>query len=240
MDEATSIIYSTGKSSGIVIDFGFDQIKILPIVNNNIVQSAVNIFPIGGINIEQYLSFIITKETSFTFTSSSELDILQDIKEKNCYFRCEDNNNNINNNINNNNMIYELPDGQEIKLNEIICISPPEIIFSPSMIGRNDIKGLQHEILQSIMKIPASYRPLLLENIILVGGGSKLQNFSKRLYFELKKLLPPQFNLPPLVNPSVEYPSFVSCSKLIEDHVITSFITKEQYYQYGAQQLIPD
>lgn len=63
-------------------------------------------------------------------------------------------------------------------------INVPEVLFNPSDIGI-DQAGLPEMIQQCIEKTNTDLHPYLYNNILLIGGNTKLSNFKERLTREL-------------------------------------------------------
>lgn len=82
-------------------------------------------------------------------------------------------------------------EGQQILVlgNERLVI--PEILFTPSDVGRDPLDqlttgskqgGLAEAVIQAVTASPEELRSLLLANIVLVGGTCKLPGLLERLY----------------------------------------------------------
>lgn len=65
----------------------------------------------------------------------------------------------------------------------------PELIFTPSDIGMPQA-GLPEVIVQSLSTLPTGLWPVMLANVIVVGGNSKLPGFVERLENELRSMTP--------------------------------------------------
>ena len=65
----------------------------------------------------------------------------------------------------------------------------PELLFNPSDIGMSQA-GLPEVVVQSLSTLPASLWPVLLANVIVVGGNAKIPGFVERLQSELRALTP--------------------------------------------------
>lgn len=78
-------LYSTGQTTGLIVNSGYQHTDITPIYNGYIIDNAVQRINIGGHNVIQQLKYLIQRETGLTFNSSSELEIVRDIAEKLCY-----------------------------------------------------------------------------------------------------------------------------------------------------------
>ncbi|KFD55789.1 hypothetical protein M514_03228 [Trichuris suis] len=73
--------------------------------------------------------------------------------------------------------------------------SVPELLFHPSMVGMNEM-GLAEIVAHSILeKCPRQMAPILLNNIILTGGNCLLKGIQKRLWTELRPMIPEEYNI---------------------------------------------
>lgn len=112
--QAVCSLYSSGRTTGVVLDSGDGVSHTVPIFEGFAVPSAIKKILLAGRDLTDYLKEIL-KEKGFTFTTPAELEIVRDIKETMCYIvpdfeaaikeseeshACEKN--------------YELPDGRKI------------------------------------------------------------------------------------------------------------------------------
>jgi actin-related protein 6 len=59
--------------------------------------------------------------------------------------------------------------------------SVPELLFNPGDVGMKQA-GLPETVLQSLSSLPSGLWPVMLANIIVVGGTAKFDGFAERLY----------------------------------------------------------
>ena len=176
---------ASGRAHAIVVDLGYAEARVTCVVNGGIVDGTLVRIPLGGRDLDDYLMRIMT-ERGYSFTTTSERDLVRDIKEKmsvavpDCAAAVHD--------IDSFGKTYELPDGQVIQLDsERFRIVEPW--FCPAIVGKDECLSLQDAITVSLSRVcPASIRRHLAQNILLSGGASLVKGLQARLAAELKRL----------------------------------------------------
>mmetsp|Transcript_99049 Transcript_99049/g.136214 ORF Transcript_99049/g.136214 Transcript_99049/m.136214 type:complete len:141 (+) Transcript_99049:38-460(+) len=121
-------LYSSGRTSGVVLDSGDGVSHTVPIYEGYAIPHAIQRIMLSGRNLTDYLRELLGQR-GLSLTTPAELEIVRDIKERMCYVvgeydnamkeaedshACEKN--------------YELPDGRKILIgNERFRC--PEILF---------------------------------------------------------------------------------------------------------------
>ena len=182
-------LYSTSKSSGLIINSGEMYTEIVPIYEGYIISNCINKFPIGGYHLTQ--RFIEKYKNDFEmFNVSNKYYMAQKIKEKysQIFPTRKDYEDIMNKNDNDMNKLeYNLPDGNIIELNKEIY-QIPELIFNPNDSFNIQSQTLPEIIVDTINKCEISTRKELFNNIILGGGNTCIKGFEQRLKTEINNI----------------------------------------------------
>ena len=117
-------LYASGRTTGIVIDFGEGLTSIVPCYEGYSLPHATLKFDINGADLTKYLADLLMKR-GYSFGTEDEMKIVREIKEKFCYVAL-DYDMEFRNPIAEES--YELPNGEFIKIgNERFMCS--EILF---------------------------------------------------------------------------------------------------------------
>ena len=70
----------------------------------------------------------------------------------------------------------------------------PELLFSPGDVGMES-PGLPETVMESLSGLPTGLWPVMLSNILVVGGNANIDGFMARLETELRQLAPVECTL---------------------------------------------
>jgi len=187
--QAILSLYAAGRVTGLVVDSGDGVTHIVPVQESYLLAHAVRRLNLAGRDITRYLAKLLTKRGIY-FTSSAEMEIARDIKEKLCYIAID-----YKAELEKAKKIpkavagtYELPDGRVIELVEERFMAP-EIMYNPMLIGL-EARPLDELVLESIFATDIDVRAAMYSNIVISGGNTMLPNFAERLEKELKEIVP--------------------------------------------------
>jgi actin-related protein len=187
--QAVLSLYSAGRFTGCVCDSGDGVTHLVPIYDGYSLPHSILRMDLAGRDLTHYMAKIL-QDSGYTFTTSAELEIVKNIKEKTCYVALE-----YADELSGaqkgqvKEAEYELPDGEVIKVGSqrFRC---PEVLFDPSMIGK-EYGGIHKQTNDSIMKSDIDVRKDLYMNIVLSGGTTLYPGLPERLTKELKALANP-------------------------------------------------
>ena len=187
--QAVLSLYSAGKFTGCVCDSGDGVTHLVPIYDGYSLPHSILRMDLAGRDLTQFMAKIL-QDSGYTYTTSAELEIVKNIKEKLCYVALD-----YSDELQKaqsgslKDAEYEMPDGQVIKVGSqrFKCT---ETLFDPSMIGR-EFGGIHKQTHESIMKSDIDVRKDLYQNIVLSGGTTLYAGLPERLTKELKALANP-------------------------------------------------
>ncbi|CAH1379766.1 unnamed protein product [Tenebrio molitor] len=182
--QAVLSLYSTGRTTGVVLDAGDGVTHAVPIYEGFAMPHSIMRVDIAGRDVSRYLRLLLRKE-GINFRTTAEFETVRTIKEKACYLA---NNPLKEESVDTEHINYTLPDGNVIQIGPA-RFRAPEVLFRPDLIGE-ECEGLHEVLVYSIQKSDLDLRKVLFKNIVLSGGSTLFKGFGDRLLSEIKKLSP--------------------------------------------------
>lgn len=144
-------LYSSGRTTGIVLDSGEGISNTVPIYEGYAIPHAIQRINLAGRHITEYLNGML-KEKGHSFTTPAEMQLVRDIKEKLCYVVHQNFDSVLKDTQENNSVekTYDLPDQRSITIGTE-RFRAPEILFQPKHFGI-EMDGVHSYAYDSIMK----------------------------------------------------------------------------------------
>ncbi|CAG8702747.1 14942_t:CDS:2, partial [Racocetra fulgida] len=147
-----STSYSSGRTTGIVLDSGDGVTHAVPVYEGFALPHAIRRVDIAG---RQHLQLLLRK-AGYNFHTTAEKEVVRFIKEKTCYIAI--------------NPSKEEKDTNG-KFEEFTLPDAPEILFNPELIGQ-EYAGIHQVVVDSINRADLDLRKSLFANVVLSGGST--------------------------------------------------------------------
>jgi actin-related protein 10 len=191
-------LYTTGLSTGIVIDSGRNHTRILPVYQGMALQSSYQSIPLGALSVVGSLRNFVVKQAGASNAAFDD-ETLQDIVVRTCFV---------------------LPMGSQATVSavqfplsaaEAFVVGGPLRTQSAEVFFKGDDDegtSLTAAVLDTILSCPMDVRPAVVQNVLVVGGGTMLPGFCARLAEELAaeaKRNPRYHSLAPLLEAKLQF-----------------------------------
>ena len=233
--QAVMSLYANGRSTGLVVDSGDGVTHTVPVFEGFSIPHAIEKMEIAGRVITDYAQKLLL-EQGHSFTSTAELEIVKDIKEKLMFvaqdYETEYAAAQASSELD---QAYTLPDRSVITVKGSVRMQVPELIFKPDLNGKS-CSSIQQLAWNSVAGSDVDVRRDLLKNVIMSGGTTMYEGIADRLKSELTSLAPPGSEIRIVASPDRKYAVWKGASTLASlSTFASSWISKEEYEEHGAQ-----
>ncbi|KAJ7038183.1 actin-related protein [Mycena filopes] len=224
--QAVLSLYSSGRTTGIVIDSGDGVTHAVPVFEGFSMPHAIRRVDVAGRDVTDHLQLLLRKSGHHLHTTA-EREVVRTIKEKCCYValnpakeekeaqgRTEE---------------FRLPDGNVIQLGAE-RFRAPEILFNPELIGQ-EYAGVHQVVVDSINRVDLDLRKSLFSNIVLSGGSTLCRGFGDRLLNETKKLALKDVKIRIYAPPERKYSTWIGGSILAGLNTFKKMWVSAEEYQ---------
>jgi actin-related protein len=233
---STLALYANGKTTGVVVDIGYQTTSFVPVYEGFVLNHAVSKVDTGGKDLTDFFCHLISKrEGNPEFTNEAQKGMINELKEKICEVaedfdsqmkKCYDNKTSE---------VYKLPDGQttvSISGEKYHC---PELLFQPQFFHKEHF-GLHEQTYKSIKKCDEDIEKDLFFNVILCGGSSLFAKIKTKFQKELQSLAPTGKNVKVIAPPERKYSSWLGGAILssMPNFKSAMFVSKSEFTEYGS------
>ncbi|KAG8933059.1 Actin-2 [Tulasnella sp. 418] len=207
--QAVLSLYSSGRTTGIVLDSGDGVTHAVPVFEGFSMPHAIRRVDVAGRDVTEHLQLLLRK-AGHHLNTTAEKEVVRTIKEKCCYValnpakeekevagRWEE---------------FRLPDGNAVQLGSE-RFRAPEILFNPDLIGQ-EYAGVHQVVVDSVNRVDMDLRRSLFSNVVLSGGSTLCRGFGDRLLNEVKKLALKELKIRIYAPPERKYSTWIGGSIL--------------------------
>jgi centractin len=228
--QAVLSLYSSGLTTGVVLDIGDGVTHACPVVEGYSVREAVRRVDFGGRDVTSYLQLLLRQHGTYLDTSA-EFDIVRQIKEQRCQVAQSAKKNESATAVK-----HRLPDGTEVTLGAELR-QAPELLFDPSLHGYES-PSVVSVVTECIRRCDVDLRSKLFESIYLAGGTTLMPRFCERFLSETVKLTPRHCKVKVHAPAERRYTTWIGGSFLAQLSSFQNMLTKKaEYYEQGERVL---
>eukprot|EP00761_Pharyngomonas_kirbyi_P006032 gb/GECH01006038.1/.p1 GENE.gb/GECH01006038.1/~~gb/GECH01006038.1/.p1 ORF type:complete len:370 (+),score=86.36 gb/GECH01006038.1/:1-1110(+) len=179
-------LFTTKSVSGIVIDCGWNETRVVPICGGRSVIPAVKMTPLGMAAVFRRAQRLL-KDDGLE-ENRMNYQIVEDIIVRACFVSPKKVDEFLKQSPNRDNIIRYQQENVDKELGLNIRSSIPEILFDNAE-EPHERSTLPETILESLLSCDFNVRSEVCSNILVCGGTSTLPGFNTRLFVEIHRLL---------------------------------------------------
>ncbi len=179
LNSAILNLWGCGRFTGLSVEIGAGLTAVTPIYNGYVISHAMEYNGMGGGDIINLLSRLLTARGWRTI-GGAEREIIRKLYETACY---------VPRTPAEQTMEYEyvLPDGETLVVSDER--KAPELLFNPALLGY-EMLPIDHLIYNAVQACDTTIRRELWHDLVLCGGVSQLNGIKERLSDQLSQYLP--------------------------------------------------
>jgi len=228
-------LFSTSATSGTVLESGEGVTQSCVVYEGYSIPSSYERYNYGGKDVTEFLRDLLKKK-GYHFYNSTELKIINEIKENLCYLEINKRNNSYKKTNHIKSSPYYLPDGSNISIGEERVLAP-ELLFNPEYTGKEYL-GFTDMIISSINRIDIDLKKSSYENIWLSGGNTSFKELDGKLVNELKNKLGKDYRINIFENEKInpKYRCWVGGNIISTMEVFkTMWVTRYEWNEKGSR-----
>ncbi|KAI0932217.1 Actin-2, variant 2 [Taiwanofungus camphoratus] len=224
--QAVLSLYSSGRTTGIVLDSGDGVTHAVPVFEGFSMPHAIRRVDVAGRDVTDHLQLLLRKSGHHLHTTA-EREVVRTIKEKCCYVAL--NPAKEEKDSSGRGEEFRLPDGNTVQLGPE-RFRAPEILFNPEIIGQ-EYAGVHQVVVDAINRVDLDLRKSLFSNIVLSGGSTLCRGFGDRLLNEVKKLALKDIKIKIYAPPERKYSTWIGGSILAGLNTFKKMWVSAEEYQ---------
>lgn len=230
--QAILSLYSSGRTTGVVVDCGDGVTSAVPIYKGFAISHAITRSDFGGRDVTNRFQLLL-RRSGYAFHTSAEREIVRTMKEQKCYVAKNPKQEEaLELQQHTSNEEFKLPDGTSVQLGPE-RFRAPELLFNPSLVGL-EYPGIPEVLHLSIQKSDMDLRSELYKSIVLAGGSTKFKGFGERLLSEALKLGPTGRKIRIHAPPDRQFTTWAGGSILANLFSFKTMWLKRRDYQDGG------
>lgn len=240
-NSAVLALFSTGRSTGIVLESGAEKTLVSPIWEGYCLPHYVRRINFGGTDVT-YLLREKFRQEGYPFSTFQDMLHLKQLKEELCYTAADAAKElSFSRESHSLERYFNLPDGSQIFVNENRFLIP-EVLLNPE----RDLDGVStdalkqsrgwHKVVQESIHCCDSFiRPEMYSNVVLAGGNTLFQHLDERIQRDVSLLAPKGVLCKVVAFNNRKYAVWLGGSIMASMSTFPAmWISKSEYDDYGA------